>query len=354
MRKDIVLKLWKVAQQRRTSISIAGTINDRTLSVINVYALSKKDTEQFLPAYTPATNSIQTRHFKTHHSMWYGDKSYNKALLCTNSRSADFLPDWTGGIGSTVQNAPSTFIHFSSNGNQASMIELTFTKGHVATITPGSYSDTGPGGDSDHALTTNSLLSKPPSFTTRRLHHNTDWTAFENHLRGLSVPTDAWSDRPRALAMVSALETRIQEAIDIAVSWSSPRVKSKLWWTPEISRGKEKLGTVQHSCRAHPHDPANIQARIQATNDWSEAIRTTQWAHWKQSCHHGNRATVGRALSAGDKARAPHGLPGIEGLGQLQGKCDVLRQAFFHANVVIPPPLPALWLHPRKQEISDA
>lgn len=155
-------------------------MDDRPLEVININAASKKETKSFVSNYTPAANSIMTGDFNTHHSIWYGDKSDNKALIRNSSNLAEFLVDWVGRFGFTLQNMPRVFSHFPSNGNSSSIIDLTFTRGHATTITSGLSCEAGLGGDSDHAPTTTALRIKPPTFIPRHLHHKTDWAAFIN------------------------------------------------------------------------------------------------------------------------------------------------------------------------------
>lgn len=151
--------------------------------------------------------------------------------------------------------------------------------------------------------------------------------------------------------MTAAREARIEEAIDIAVPWSSTRAKCKDWWTPEIAKLKARLATIRHSCRSHPHNPDSIIQRKKASNNWRKAIRTAQWAHWEQTFLHANRATASRALRAADKARAPQGLPDIHGFSEFQGKCDALREAFFPANVTTPAFLPAYGSPPERRTL---
>lgn len=270
-RKDLGLKPRVLAQQGRTIIAIAVTIDDRIFEAVNIYAPSKTEKTWFPSDHTPATNSIMTGDFNTHHGMSYGDKSDNKALIRNSARSVDFLVEWAGHFGFTLQNTPEVFTHFPSNGNQPSIIDLTFARGHANTIMTGWSCDAGSGGDSDHAATIISLLIKTPTFILRRLLCKTDWADFDNHIRNIEIPHTAGADGPGALA---SLDVRIQETIDIAVPRSSRRAKSKRWWTPEISQLKAKLATVQHSNMAHPHDPGCTTARKRHARNGGQPFET--------------------------------------------------------------------------------
>lgn len=58
-------------------------------------------------------------------------------------------------------------------------------------------------------------------------------------------------------------------------------------------------------------------------------------------------------IKVAGKKKATHSLPGIQGVADLQGKCAILRDAFFPANVDIPDPLPPGFLPESLGDISD-
>lgn len=58
-------------------------------------------------------------------------------------------------------------------------------------------------------------------------------------------------------------------------------------------------------------------------------------------------------LAVVDKEENKQILPDIQRASSFQGKCDVLRESFFPANVITPPPMPAGFLSPRSQDLND-
>lgn len=242
---------------------------------MNIYTPTKKETEQVLTNHTPLSACFMTGDFNSHHSEWYGERSDHKELLRNSSGLAKFMVDWTDWFGFCLKITPGVVMHFPSNGNSPSIIDLTFIRGHLTTITKGWSWDIGKAGDSDHAVTTRLLAMHPPTIIPRRLYRQMDWAAFNVDLRGLPCPDEAWADGPSGDGMAHDLTTCIHEGINIAVLWSIPSARGKRWWTPEISFHQAKVAATRRTCREQADSQAAKATRKQAGNAWRTAILDT-------------------------------------------------------------------------------
>lgn len=167
----------------------------------------------------------------------------------------------------------------------------------------------------------------------------------------MKTPAGSWNTSEGTLAMAEKLNAQIQEAINQAVPWSRPCFRSKRWWTKDISILKSQMAADKRDAIKHASNPEARTRYKQAANQWRKAIREAQWKYWEDTFQGANRNNMHKAMKAPDKPRGKEGLPVIKGISTFQGKCEVLRDSFFPANVATPPPpFPANWLATPNQD----
>lgn len=275
-----------------------------------------------------------------HHNLWYAESAAETRIynnIRNNKKHANALVEYREHHGFTLSNVPGTFTHFPRSTKKPTIIDLTFTNGHITTITTGWSCDPGSGGSSDHATTIVALNVGKLQFTPHRLHRLTDWQKFEAKINELELPANFGENADAALAAAEALNEQIRLAIDTAVPWSKPSSRAKKWWTPEITELKKRLATEKRSDWAnYSHQVASALSK-QAVNKWKKAIRRARWNYWEETFRESNRSNVYKAMRASDKPRAKESLPDIQGRSTFPGKCGALREALLPTNVATPP-----------------
>lgn len=102
------------------------------------------------------------------------------------------------------------------------------------------------------------------------------------------------------------------------------------------------------------HSPQEAWARYsKSAKKWGKAIRKAQWNHSEEMFKGNNQNNIHKAKKASDEPRSKEGLPDMKGISSFQGKCDILWDTFFPANVTTPPPIPPNWLATPKKDKDD-
>lgn len=149
----------------------------------------------------------------------------------------------------------------------------------------------------------------------------------------------SWEDETSTLHSAKALDDGLQEAIEKAVPWSKPSSRSNRWWTLEITQLKAKLANTKKLDRSNLAVPGSHMIVKKTYNKWREAIREAKWKHWDETFLESNRTSIHKAIKISRRNKSKKGLPDIQSMSKFQGKCGILREAVFPANVVIIPPL---------------
>lgn len=75
----------------------------------------------------------------------------------------------------------------------------------------------------------------------------------------------------------------------------------------------------------------------QAATRWRTAIWRAQRAYWKATFQSADRNMAFQGIRVGDRRNVTLLLPDIQGRNSFQGKCRILRDSSFPANVATPP-----------------
>ncbi|KAL0631761.1 hypothetical protein Q9L58_009369 [Maublancomyces gigas] len=77
--------------------------------------------------------------------------------------------------------------------------------------------------------------------------------------------------------------------------------------------------------------------RKKGARKWRAAIRQGQGKYWEETFPLSNKGTAGKVIKEAARSKAKQAMPDIQEISTFQGKCEVLRDWFFPANVVTPP-----------------
>lgn len=197
--------------------------------------------------------------------------------------------------------------------------------------------DAGSRGASDDAMTVLSLNILPPHFTPKRVQNKTNWDVFEDHIRCLLTPSDAWSTSESTLQMTDILNSQIQAAIEGAVPCTRPSKLSRRWWTQALSQQKEELAAIKRLARSTASSDNQREKVRNATRAWTLALRKAQWKHWEETLEHADRRNFCIILGVSSRKKEVAGLPKIKDASSFQRTCEILRDSFFPNNVATPP-----------------
>lgn len=139
-----------------------------------------------------------------------------------------------------------------------------------------------------------------PTFTSKRLHHTTDWSRFGKIMADSKLPKTAWDTKDTRLLVASTIIGQFQQAINAAIPWSKPGPKTKPRWTPEITSLKKKLAVGKRWRRKNGTYEETKKAAKEATRRWKRAIRDAQWIFWEDKLRSENRAPVQKTLQVVD------------------------------------------------------
>ncbi|KAL0630782.1 hypothetical protein Q9L58_010366 [Maublancomyces gigas] len=134
---------------------------------------------------------------------------------------------------------------------------------------------------------------------------------------------------------------------------SKPGKKSKAWWTPKITLLEAELRTVQRNSWATPDDFEGKQAAKLKANEWRRTIRHAKWEYWEKVFKAADSGQAFTAIRASENKKAIRSLPDKHSISTLQGKCQMLWEALFPANVATPTFNRVGFLSPSTKDLSD-
>lgn len=143
------------ASSNQSILSILVDIADVVVKIINVYAPSGAEGNQFLKNHHLHDNAITSGDFNCHQNLWYTElaaetRIYN--LIRKTKTQDNELVEYTQQHRFSLQNIPAVFTHFPHGAKyNPRIIDLTWTRDHCSTIVQGWSCNPGSGGTSCNA-----------------------------------------------------------------------------------------------------------------------------------------------------------------------------------------------------------
>ncbi|KAL0630719.1 hypothetical protein Q9L58_010433 [Maublancomyces gigas] len=248
----------------------------------------------------------------------------------------NFIVDLTTAKQFNLLNIPGKITHYPRNGTSRTIPDLIFARNYALTMTQGWATDEGEGGESDHVLITTTVNIAKTTFTPRRQHHRTKWDVFNAHMARIHPSPEDYSTPERTLATAEKINQQFQS-----------------WWTPEITALKNSLAEAKKKARKNLCNEEYKREQRTAAARWRRAIRRAQWQHWEDTFQKMDRETTLKRASVAKKKKTAMAIPDIQGISDFQGKFQILREAFFPANVATPRPMPEGFLKPATKDLSN-
>ena len=204
--------------------------------------------------------------FNAHHLWWNSNTSLE--------RNAETLVPLLEDHHFDLLNEPDVCTHFPANGNNPSVLDLTFASPDIFDAISGWSQDKQAGTGSDHAVIRFQLdspqdldppIPSPPRYNWKKA----DWEAFTQALQAASLlHQDDWNQlfhdaTPDKLDKAAELlRHMLLDAVKEAVPISRVCTRSKAWWTPKITENRQYMIAEECKWKWKRTEPARYRFRV--------------------------------------------------------------------------------------------
>ena len=302
IRNNILTEQWKQVDFPSgdvTVIQLSGRWGEMTL--FNIYNDGEKnDTVHQLEAFTRTLSATSSRNetntkpiiwmgdFNRHHPHW---DNPNDTRLFTRSAldNAEVLISAVAGLGLDLALPPGIPTHLHNVTKKWTRLDQVFiSEDHLdSIITCDALSNT-PGINTDHLpiLTMLDLNITRTQASQPRNFRNVDWETFEKALASKLETTGPPSPIRSPGEVISAcqkLTEAIQETIDDEVPTTDLGIKSKKWWTKELTKLRHEAnrkGRRASKYRDWPDHHSHAERR-EANKIFHKTLESTKRQHWR-------------------------------------------------------------------------
>lgn len=298
------------------------------IQILNVY--NEKDTskiwtiERCLYNCPLLSNTILVGDFNTRHPIWDPQGT-------NTSTQATRLVEWIQDNEFLLQNVAGQGTFYRPNMEQASVLDLTFTKGTISRQDVRWHTNQI---GSDHLAIGFTIPGQDRQRPTENKVPDlakVDWNLFTDYLQLKEKTIDLTQTYDQ---VAEAFTSLIQAAMTHAIPMKTVSSRSKPWWNPELRTLRRLMSRAYQQTQDHKRHsvgtvPLDDKRRyLTAKNIYFQAIKTAKKNHWNAFLEKGDSKSIFKAM-AYTKQGNYGPIPTINGHNTFQGKCQAITSTLF-------------------------